>query len=230
MHHLSLESDDLVGYVAQQIRTFIPDSAHLDPIRLRRCVELGLERSLACFSRVGAPRYVDGAGDTTFSHLHAGQYAAFLYYTANSAFSCLGDDDLATRLYLLNRMLFSIDVFYEVELPDVFYWEHPVGTVLGRARYGEYLTIYQHCTVGGNTRLEYPELGRGVTLFAGATVLGSSTIGDDVQVSAGSVVLDETILAGMSVFGRSPDLVVRARRRATLPRWFRGDAVTRRSS
>jgi serine O-acetyltransferase len=38
---------------------------------------------------------------------------------------------LADRIYYLNKALNGLDLFYEVEMPDVFYLDHPVGTVIG---------------------------------------------------------------------------------------------------
>ena len=43
--------------------------------------------------------------------------------------------NLAAKVYALNKALHAIDVFYEVELPDLFCLQHPLGTMPGRARY-----------------------------------------------------------------------------------------------
>lgn len=64
----------------------------------------------------------------------------------------------------------SVDWYYEIELPDHFMVEHPVGSVLGRATYGDYMYIYQGVTIGGNISLNegnvaYPVLGENVTFF-----------------------------------------------------------------
>ena len=50
-------------------------------------------------------------------------------------FKRLSKEDLASKAYCLNKALHAIDVFYEVELPEIFFLEHPLGTVLGRAKY-----------------------------------------------------------------------------------------------
>ena len=73
----------------------------------------------------------------------------------------------------------SNDWFYAVELPVHFLCEHPLGSVLGRAIYGDYLFVYQGTTVGGNRNkgiLSYPKIGTNVVLYANATILGNTVI------------------------------------------------------
>lgn len=42
---------------------------------------------------------------------------------------------------------------------------HSVGTVLGRANYGEGLVVYQGVNVGGDLRLNFPTIGKGIDLI-----------------------------------------------------------------
>ena len=53
-----------------------------------------------------------------------------------------GDIEVAVWWYRQNRIQHSIDLFYEVDLPQHVMYVHPVGTVLGRATYGDYLCVY----------------------------------------------------------------------------------------
>ncbi len=46
----------------------------------------------------------------------------------------------------------SVDWFYAVDLPVHFLCEHPLGSVLGKASYGDYFLIYQGTTVGGSIK------------------------------------------------------------------------------
>ena len=62
----------------------------------------------------------------------------------------------------------AVDAFYEVQLPDVFAVQHPVGTVLGRANYSDYFICYHNCTVGANLDNDYPSFGRGIVMYGGA--------------------------------------------------------------
>jgi serine O-acetyltransferase len=102
------------------------------------------------------------------------------------------DLTLAKKIYLLNKALFGLDVFYEVELPPIFLFVHPVGTVLGRAKYSDYLVVYQRVGVGSNHGI-YPTLGEYVTLHPGAMVLGNSQVGNYCSIGAESLIIDKDI-------------------------------------
>lgn len=43
----------------------------------------------------------------------------------------------------------------------------------------------------------------------GSMVLGECNIGDNVQVSSGTIIIDKDIPSNSVVFGRSPDLVIK---------------------
>lgn len=93
-------------------------------------------------------------------------------------------------------MLHGLDVYYEVELPDIFCFCHPLGTVLGRAKYSNYLLVYQGCTVGAareaglEARSEYPELAEYVAIYKGGMIMGRSTVGRNCKIAAHSVLMD----------------------------------------
>lgn len=119
----------------------------------------------------------------------------------------------ADCIYYLNKIMNSCDWFYAIELPEIFYAEHPVGSVLGRARYGDRFFIYQGCTVGGNVNkdgiLSYPIIGKNVWLYAGSSILGKCRIGDNVIISAGTRIINREIPSCSIVFGNSPNLIVK---------------------
>lgn len=118
----------------------------------------------------------------------------------------------ADMVYYLNKIMHSNDWFYMIDLPVHFWCEHPLGSVLGRAQYSDYLMVYQHVTVGGNRKngqLSYPKLGENVCLYAGATVLGDTVIGNNVIISADSYLINETIPDNSIVFGKSPNIIIK---------------------
>lgn len=81
-------------------------------------------------------------------------YCNYLYWLSREAF-IKGFIDVADKIYYLNKMLNSIELFYEIQLPDIWSCEHPLGSVMGRGQYGNYFLFYQGCTVGVNrTRSE----------------------------------------------------------------------------
>ena len=123
----------------------------------------------------------------------------FLYLLANTTYRAGGPRSVCEKLFFLNKALYGIDAFYEIELPRIFLFCHAGGTVLGRAQYSDYFLAYQNCTVGsaraeeGAVRGIFPVLGKHVSLYAGASVLGACKIGDNCKISAGSVVINKRL-------------------------------------
>lgn len=107
----------------------------------------------------------------------------------------------------------GLDMFYAIEMPDWFSAEHPVGTVLGRAKYGNGFFFYQGCTVGGNYdkdgALHYPVIGENVKMFANSSLIGKCKIGNNVILGAGALVKNEDIPDNTIVFGQSPNLILK---------------------
>lgn len=168
-------------------------------------LEAAYKRALYCFSRNTNKYFKKGTIDVH----HTGQYAILLCYLARVAFEA-GDRETADRVYALNKALHGFDIFYEVELPNVFFMEHSVGTVLGRAKYSDRLFLGQNVTVGGNKGC-YPTIGENVCLHAGCMVVGDSHLGNNIEVSAQAFIRDEVIPDNCLVFGKSPNLVIKQR-------------------
>jgi serine O-acetyltransferase len=87
-------------------------------------------------------------------------------------------------------------------MPNVFHLEHPVGSVLGQAAFGEYLVVYQGVSVGGDMKLRYPVVGEGVALFAKSSVIGSAVIDDNCAVGAGVQVYGARVAPNTAVSSR----------------------------
>lgn len=203
---LSLSPGKLAAYTARQLEAFFPDGAPDNP-GWPDLVAMALVRLERCFSGIRQAYYRDQVGRARFNHLNTDQYAAYLYLLANTVNRQSGDATLASKLYALNKALHGLDVYYEVELPEVFAFVHPVGTVIGRAAYGNFLCVYQGCTIGGDLEGNHPELGEGVVMFGGSRIIGKARIGDNCLLSAGSVVMGETVPGNSAIFGSSPNLI-----------------------
>lgn len=143
------------------------------------------EQSITCIS--GAL----GKYENRFRFLnsnHALVYICWLSFFANRLSD--GLHSLPTKLYLLNKTLHSVDIYFEVQMPASFFCEHPVGAVMGRASYGDNFFFYQQCTVGGShrgSRLAYPTIGQNVRMFVGASILGDAHVKDNVTLGAGAL-------------------------------------------
>ena len=164
-----------------------------------------------CFSNNNIDKYYSKKGEAYFNPYHSGQYTVFLYYFSNSIFKKTHDNlKLADKVFFLNRIMNSCDLFYEVELPEIFMLDHPVGSVMGRAKFGNYFSFSQNCTVGQNRDI-FPVIGNHVTMSANTMVLGKSHIGNNVILGAGAYVKDENIPDNSLVFGQSPNLIIKHR-------------------
>ena len=200
----SLNADQLAIYTARQLNHFFPDPEPAQPEKLLPAVEWTLDR-LYKLHRSTADKYYFQNGQPYFDHLHGDQYATYIYFLSRYCVTELGSRNLAAKLYLLNKALFAVDIYFEVELPEIFLLCHPVGTVLGRASYQDYLVVSQSCTVGG-VGDTYPTLGFGVVLCADVSVVGGCKLGDDSCIGAGSLLVSFDVPAGHTAVGRANDV------------------------
>ena len=207
--------ESLVAYTAAQCAAIVPDGreaafraavdAHLDEAleRLHRCIN-------AC-----APWRPD-----EFNPLQSSQHCIFLYYLSNTIWRRSGDTAAATRLFLMNKALHSIDLFYEIAMPEVFYIGHSLGIVLAKATYGNFLVLYQNSTVGRH-KDQIPVIGERVVLYPNTAVIGRSVVGDDCVISQGTSVINRETPAGQMVFDTGGDLAFRPRPDDLLKEYFR---------
>jgi serine O-acetyltransferase len=191
---------DIADFTNQQLKNLLISNHDVTPY-----VKDSLDRTLSCFEPNNNKYY---ARNRNISVFHSGQYSIYLYYLANTIYKKSGDTELASKIYYLNKILHSVDWFYAIELPSYWGVEHPVGSVLGRAKYDDGLFIYQGCTVGGNKK-RYPSLGRNVIMYSNSTILGNCNVGDNVIIATGTTVKDQDIPNNSIVFGESPNLVIK---------------------
>jgi len=197
----SLDTQALSGYLTRLLENYLPDGA--EPMQpLEPIVREALARLEHCFSRIHR-KYYTFESRVHFDHLNSDHMAAFLYFVSNSAFRTAGDTALATKLFYLNKAMHGIDLYFSVPMPDTFLLVHPVGTVIGAATYGDYLVVYQNCTIGADAGI-YPTFGEGTVLYSRVSVLGNSTVGDNVVFAANSFVVNADVPANSLVVGQFP--------------------------
>lgn len=183
---------ELSAYVGRQLCTFFPDGQTIPADVLKPYVDTALERTRICFSGIERKKFRNGE-NILFNYLHPDHYAMFLYLLANTISRRDRGDPLAFRMFYLNKVLHGLDVYHDTELPEVFQFMHPVGTVLGQASYGNFFCVYQGCSVGSGEDECFPEIGDYVVLYAGASVIGRSRIGNNVVIGAKSMVLNADV-------------------------------------
>lgn len=155
-------------------------------------------------------KYYSLEGEPYFNPYQSAQYTIFLYYFSNTVSRETDCRLLADKLYYLNKIMNACDLYHEVELPKFFKLDHPVGSVMGRARYGEGFSFSQNCTVGNNKGI-YPVIGDNVRMCANSSIIGNCVIGNNVTIGANSGIKDEDIPDNSLVFGHSPNLIIKRR-------------------
>ena len=152
--------------------------------------------------------YRTGDKKAIVNPLYLEHYARLMYYFSRRLFLKKSDKIILDQIFLSIKKRCFIDMFYEFDIKEYFIPAHAFGTVLGRAEYDSYMVVMQSCTIG-NSKGKYPRFGKGVILRPGSIVLGDCKIGNNVQVAAGTLIVDKDIPDGTTVFGRVPDLVIK---------------------
>jgi len=100
---------------------------------------------------------------------------------------------LARLVSHISRVFTGIDIHPGAKIGRSFFIDHGSGVVIGEtAEIGDFVTLYQGVTLGGTGKEKgkrHPTIGNHVTISAGAKLLGSFTVGDNVKIGGGYVVL-----------------------------------------
>ncbi len=203
----AIVKEEIINGLISQLKSFFPLSSK-EIVLLNSLSQEVFDRTEFCFSKNPNKYYFKGQ-DVYFNPYHSGQYTIFLYYFSNSIFrNNKSNSRLADKVYYLNKIMNACDLFYEVELPEILILDHPVGSVMGRAKFGNGFTFGQNCTVGNNKGI-FPVIGKNVWMTANSMILGNCKIGDNVILGAGTCVKDQDIPADSIVFGNSPNLIIK---------------------
>ena len=102
---------------------------------------------------------------------------------------------LARLISQTSRGLTGIEIHPGAKIGKGLFIDHGMGVVIGEtAEVGDNVTLFQGVTLGGTGKEKgkrHPTLGNNVVIGTGAKVLGSFTLGDNVQVGANAVVVRE---------------------------------------
>ncbi|MBP3366690.1 MAG: hypothetical protein J6K96_06800 [Treponema sp.] len=162
----------------------------------------GYNKTIECFRKANYKYFSEENGLNPYNSV---MYCNYLYQTSHILYK-EGYTEIADKVYYLNKMLNGVDLFYAIDLPEHWSCEHPLGSVMGRAQYGDYFFFYQGCTVGGN-HMNYPVIGNDVTMYSNSKILGKSHIGNNVIIGANAYVKDTDIPNDTIVFGEFPNLI-----------------------
>jgi serine O-acetyltransferase len=172
-------NEKLAKYVATQLDNIFPEASREDDqSRIYPFINTTLDRMQPILEAVRSFQF------SSFDKYNSLQYATFLYLLANEVWVGCLDSKMADRLFLLNRTLNSLDLFYKVKMPEVFFLSHALGTVLGNVEFANNLVVFQNVTVG-RLGTATPKLGANVILYPGSSVTGNSIVGDNSVIGAG---------------------------------------------
>ena len=118
---------------------------------------------------------------------------------------------LARIISQLARFLTGVEIHPGATIGRRCFIDHGMAVVIGETtEIGDDVTLYQGVTLGGtgkDTGKRHPTIGNRVVVSSGARVLGPFTVGDDVKIGSGSIVL-KAIPPGCTVVG-IPGRIVR---------------------
>lgn len=210
---LAIEKTNLFSLLVTQLSNFLVDED--EKKELKKNFDKALFRLDKCFKNSSNKYYsrvIDGKKEVYFNPYHSVQYMIFLYILANTIYLKGSKTFICDKLYYLNKMLNSVDIYYQVNLPEHFGAEHPVGTVIGRGQIGDYFYFYQNVTLGGvikDGKEIYPKLGYHVEMCSNSSILGDCNIGNNVIIGSGAIIKNQDVPDNSIVFGQSPNLIIK---------------------
>lgn len=174
--------------------------------RLREDVDAVLARDPAARSR---PQVV-----LTYPGLHA----VWAHRVAHRLWRRPGGRLPAELLAAWSRRRTGVEIHPAARIGRRLFIDHGMGVVIGEtAVIGDDVLMYHAVTLGGRdpehrAAERHPRVGDGVTLGAGATVLGPVTVGAGARIGAGAVVVHDVPpgavvvgVPGRELLGRRPD-------------------------
>jgi serine O-acetyltransferase len=125
---------------------------------------------------------------------YPGVWALFFYRISNALYK-KGLRFLPRFISAMGQFLTSVDIHPGATIGKHVFIDHATGVVIGETAVVEDdVLIYQQVTLGGvslSKGKRHPTIKSGVTIGAGAKVLGNITIGKDAKIGANSVVIKD---------------------------------------
>lgn len=120
----------------------------------------------------------------------------------------------------IGHSMTGIDIHPAANIDYPLFIDHGTGIVVGQtSSIGKNVKIYQCVTLGAlslsNARelrgvIRHPQVGNNVTIYAGASLLGAITIGDNVTIGS-NVFLTENVPSNTRVVIGKPELIIKSK-------------------
>jgi len=135
---------------------------------------------------------------------YPGMHAIWLHRRVSNPLWRLGFKWLARFISNIGRALTGVELHPGAKLGRRVFFDHAIGIVIGEtAEIGDDCTLYHGVTLGGvswDKGKRHPTLGAGVTVGAGAKILGPFTVGAGAKIGSNSVVV-RAVPPGATVVG-----------------------------
>jgi len=135
---------------------------------------------------------------------YPGMHAIWLHRWLSGPLWHVGLKWLARMISQIVRFVTGVEIHPGASLGRRVFIDHGMGIVIGEtAEIGDDCTLYHGVTLGGvawNKGKRHPTLGAGVTVGAGAKILGPLLVGAGARIGSNSVVVKE-VPAGATVVG-----------------------------
>ena len=146
---------------------------------------------------------------------YSGLHAIWLHRLSHRLWEREQTKGAARTVSQLGRFLTGVEIHPGAIIGHRFFIDHGMGIVIGEtAEIGDDVMLYQGVTLGGTSLAKvkrHPTIGDGVTVGAGAKVLGDIEIGSGSAVGANSVVVkdvpEDSVVTGIpgKARARTPD-------------------------
>ena len=202
-------------YLEKLLENYFPDNlnTNLNNFFLNNL----LKKISYCFKHIYRKYY---NGDINKFDILNSDHLCILFYLCSVESYNQKKINLAKKFFLLNKIINGIDLFYEVKLPKIFLFSHPHSTIIGRARYSNYVMFSQNVTIG-RKGYHYPCFGEGVVFYSGSKVIGKSYIGKNVIFAPGAIVVDTNVPDDSIVIGQYPNIVLKKNKFNLIKDFFR---------
>ena len=135
---------------------------------------------------------------------YPGMHAIWLHRYVVHPLWGMGLKWLSRFISLFGRAVTGVEIHPGAKLGCRVFFDHAIGIVVGEtAEIGDDCTLYQGVTLGGvswNKGKRHPTLEAGVTVGAGAKILGPFTVGAGAKIGSNSVVV-KAVPPGATVVG-----------------------------
>lgn len=135
---------------------------------------------------------------------YPGMHAIWLHRHLAHPLWGMGFKWLSRFISLVGRAATGVEIHPGAKLGRRVFFDHAIGIVVGEtAEIGDDCTLYQGVTLGGvswDKGKRHPTLGAGVTVGAGAKILGPFTVGAGAKIGSNSVVV-KAVPPGATVVG-----------------------------